>query len=217
MLLIVLYCELRDFNILKKLPTAKIVLRWRWKIPWYKASRRAFRSSTTSTWDVTEAWCGTERFRAGNLHKKMLNMLAFTCYLNFKPLQWMNYLAYMFLETRATWMTGHSHFQATLACPWTLFHYCCVLIQASGSSSPSSGCFEASLSRNYLVTCWKSSARLLTTWLLPNYYHSCRRLCLAVDSKWLLSLSHWPERDRQSESSLFDRSCLLPLLCAGKW
>lgn len=51
---IVLYCEFRDFSILRKLPTAKIVRRWRWKIPWYKASRRAFLSSTTSTWDVTD-------------------------------------------------------------------------------------------------------------------------------------------------------------------
>lgn len=31
---IVLYCELRLFSIRKKLPTAKIVLRWRLKMPW---------------------------------------------------------------------------------------------------------------------------------------------------------------------------------------
>lgn len=62
---IVLYCEFLDFSILRKLPTAKIVRRCRWKIPWYRASRRAFLSSTTSTWDVTDDWCGIDRFRAG--------------------------------------------------------------------------------------------------------------------------------------------------------
>lgn len=54
---IVLYCELRVRSIRKKLPTANMVRLWRWKIPWYKASRSAFLSSTmTSTCDVIDVW-----------------------------------------------------------------------------------------------------------------------------------------------------------------
>ena len=62
-LLIELYCEFRDLSILKKLPIAKIVLRWRWKIPWYRASRKAFLSSATSTCEVTDDWCDNTRAR----------------------------------------------------------------------------------------------------------------------------------------------------------
>lgn len=43
LLRMVLYCEFRVRNIRRKLPTAKIVRRWRWKIPWYNASLKTHR------------------------------------------------------------------------------------------------------------------------------------------------------------------------------
>lgn len=64
LLRIVLYCELRLRNIRKKLPTANIVRRWRWNMPWYNASRSALRSSTISTWDVIDDWWLIERLLA---------------------------------------------------------------------------------------------------------------------------------------------------------
>lgn len=57
-LLMELYCEFLLFSIRRKLPIAKIVRRWRWKMPWYNASRRARRSSLTSIDEVKEFWCG---------------------------------------------------------------------------------------------------------------------------------------------------------------
>lgn len=76
-LLIVLYWELRVFNILKKLPTAKMVRRWRWKMPWYNASRSAFRSSTTSICDDFDVWCVSVLLRSNVRPGKIWNVLAY--------------------------------------------------------------------------------------------------------------------------------------------
>lgn len=65
-LLIVLYCELRLRSIRRKLPTAKMVRRCRWNIPWYKASLSVFRSST-STDDVSDVWCGNRATNINNI------------------------------------------------------------------------------------------------------------------------------------------------------